>query len=265
MRADFQHILVQQDDGVLTLTMNRPAVLNAINSRMLQELIEVTEAALSDDTTRCLVLTGAGKGFGAGQDLAELAHAQQDSDAAQLREHLHTYHRLVQLFHDMPKPVIAVLHGVATGISLNIALACDLRIAADDARLSLAFARIGLVPDGGGAYFLPRLVGSGKALELALLAEEMSGVEAHRIGLVNKSVPLQDLTLAAQSLAQRLAHGPTRTYGLIKELMYTARESDLPTVLQLEDRLQGQALETADHHEGIQAFREKRPPRFSGK
>jgi 2-(1,2-epoxy-1,2-dihydrophenyl)acetyl-CoA isomerase len=264
MRTDFQHVLVQEDDGILTLTMNRPAVLNAINDLMLQELNEVVDAASVDERVRYVVLAGAGRGFGAGQDLTEFANRPPEQ-TVQISEHLQKYHHLVSTLHTMPRPVIAVLHGVVTGISLNIALACDLRIAAEDARLSEAFARIGLVPDGGGAYFLSRLVGPGKAMELALLTDEISGTEAERLGLVNISVPAAELAQRALALAQRLAHGPTHTYGLIKELFYTTQESDLHTVFQIEGRLQDAAFATADHREGVQAFLQKRPPRYSGK
>jgi len=163
MRTDFQNVLVEQDENVVTLIMNRPDVLNAINTLMLEELIEAVEAAAQDETIRCVVLVGAGRAFGAGQDLTEFASAHAGSQPLNVSEHLGKYHRLLLAIRHMPKPVIAAIQGVATGISLNIALACDMRIAADKARLLEAFARIGLVPDGGGAYTLPRLIGLGRA------------------------------------------------------------------------------------------------------
>ncbi len=141
----------------------------------------------------------------------------------------------------MPKPVLAAIRGVAAGISLNIALACDMRIAADNTRLIEGFARIGLVPDGGGAYTLPWLIGLGRALEMALLADEVSGAEAERIGLVNRCVPLAELDDTTRALAKQLANGPTRTYGLIKELMYKSLEMDLQASLHLEGQLQDAA------------------------
>jgi 2-(1,2-epoxy-1,2-dihydrophenyl)acetyl-CoA isomerase len=154
---------------------------------------------------------------------------------------------------------------VAAGASCNLALACDLRVASEDARFIEAFARIGLVPDAGGGFFLPRLVGYGKALELAMLADEVSGSEAERLGLANKCVPLADFEETVKSLAQRLATGPTRTYGLMKELMNAAVVSDLETTLRLEGELQDQAFATADHREGVAAFIQKRPAEFTGK
>jgi 2-(1,2-epoxy-1,2-dihydrophenyl)acetyl-CoA isomerase len=165
----------------------------------------------------------------------------------------------------MPKPVIAAIQGVATGITLNIALACDICIAADNARLREGFALIGLVPDGGGGYTLPRLVGIGRAMEIALLAEDISGAEAERIGLVNRCVPLSELDKTTRALAKRLAHGPTRTYQLIKELMYKSLEMDLQASLHLEGQLQEAAYATADHREGVDAFLHKRTAKFIGK
>ena len=264
MRTNFQHILVAQDGAVLTVTMNRPEVLNAFNDLMLQEMIEVAEAASQDTGVRCLVITGAGRAFGSGQDLSAFVGEHAITDPREVIEHLQHYHKLVNLLREMPKPVIAAIHGVAAGISLNIALACDLRIAADNARFVEGFARIGLVPDAGGAYFLPRLIGLAKALEMALLADEVSAVEAERIGLINKCVPLAEFEAETRALAQRLAVGPTRTYSYIKELFYSALDRNLPGVFDLEGKFQEAALATEDHREGVTAFLEKRRPKYSG-
>jgi 2-(1,2-epoxy-1,2-dihydrophenyl)acetyl-CoA isomerase len=265
MRTDFHHLLVEQDGAVLTIIMNRPEKLNAFNDVMLQEMTEVAEAAARDDAIRCVVITGAGRAFGSGQDLTSFAPRSNTGNPPGVSEHLTKYHRLVLALRGMPKPVIAAVQGVAAGISCNIALACDLRIAADNARFIEAFARIGLVPDGGGGFFLPRLVGMGKALEMSMLADEVSGPEAERIGLVNKCVPLAEFEATTKALAKRLARGPTRTYALIKQLIYTSVDSDLETTLKLEGELQDQAFETADHREGVTAFLEKRAAQFSGK
>jgi 2-(1,2-epoxy-1,2-dihydrophenyl)acetyl-CoA isomerase len=264
MRTNFQHVLVVQDGGVLNVTMNRPEVLNAFNALMLHEMIEVIETASQDKEVRCLVIAGAGHAFGSGQDLSLFVDEDAKAEVPDMLEHLQHYHRLVHLIHDMPKPVIAAIHGVAAGISLNIALACDLRIAADNARFIVAFARIGLVPDAGGAYFLPRLVGLAKALEMALLADEVSAVEAERLGLINRCVPLAEFEDETRALAQRLAVGPTRAYGYIKELIYSALDLDLPAVHDLESKFQKAALETEDHREGVNAFLQKRRPKYSG-
>jgi 2-(1,2-epoxy-1,2-dihydrophenyl)acetyl-CoA isomerase len=265
MRTDFQNVLIEQDESVVTLTMNRPDVLNAINALMLQELTEAAEAAAHDDTIRCVVLAGAGRAFGAGQDLTEFGSAHASGETHIVSEHLAKYHRLILAIRHMPKPVIAAMQGVATGITLNIALACDIRIAADNARLREGFALIGLVPDGSGGYTLPRLVGLGRAMEIALLAEDISGAEAERIGLVNRCVPLAELDKTTRALAKRLANGPTRTYQLIKELMYTSLEMDLPASLHLEGQLQEAAYATADHREAVDTFLHKRATKFTGK
>ena len=265
MRTDFQHLLVRQDGGVLTITMNRPEVLNAFNDIMLAELTVVMEAVAQDEEVRCVVLTGAGRAFGSGQDLHSLVEGRSSGSVGVVSEHLQKYHRVVYAIREMPKPVLAAVQGVAAGISCNIALACDLRIASDNARFIEAFARIGLVPDGGGGYFLPRLVGVGKALELSMLADEVSGSEAARIGLVNTCVPLEEFEEATQALAQRLAKGPTRTYALIKKLIYTSAESDLQTSMRLEGELQDIAFETEDHQNAVAAFLQKRKPEYKGR
>ena len=265
MTTNFQSLLISQDSGVLTITMNRPEVLNAFNDTMLRELGDVLEDAARDETVRCVVITGAGRAFGAGQDLRSFAAIHASGEPVKVIEHLGNYHRIVRAIRTMPKPVIAAVQGVAAGASCNLALACDLRIAADNARFIEAFARIGLVPDAGGGFFLPRLVGMGKALELSMLADDVSGFEAERIGLVNMCVPLAEFEAATMALAHRLAKGPTRAYGLIKELMNKAVESDLEATLRIEGELQDIAIETADHREGVAAFLQKRPSEFTGR
>src|SRR6266566_1165621 len=247
MRTDYQTLLIQRDGGVFTIIMNRPEVLNAFNDVMLEELTEAVEAAALDETVRCVVLTGAGRAFGSGQDLRSLAEGRRSGAIGTVSDHLQKYHRVVLAIRNMPKPVVAAVRGPAAGISCNIALSCDMRIAADDARFIEAFARIGLVPDGGGGYFLPRLVGVGRALEMSMLADEVRGPEAERIGLVNKCVLLEEFEDATQALAQRLAKGPTRAYALIKKLIYSSAESDLQTSMRLEGELQDIAFETEDH------------------
>jgi 2-(1,2-epoxy-1,2-dihydrophenyl)acetyl-CoA isomerase len=265
MRTDYTHLLVQQDQGVLTITMNRPEVLNAVSDPMLDGLGDILEEVASDESVRCVVLTGAGRAFGAGADLRVFAAAHASEAPIQVSEHLQKYHRVILAIRGLSQPVIAAVRGVAAGASCNLALACDMRIAADDARFVEAFARIGLVPDAGGAFFLSHLVGIGKALELALLADEVSATEAARLGLVNLCVPVAEFETTVTTFARRLAQGPTHTYGLIKQLMYTTLAADLETTLRLEGELQDQAITTADHREGVAAFLEKRAARFTGK
>jgi 2-(1,2-epoxy-1,2-dihydrophenyl)acetyl-CoA isomerase len=267
MRTDFQHLLIQEDTHVLKITMNRPEVFNAFNDTMLDELGEVLEAAAEDEAVRCVILTGAGRAFGSGQDLRSFASIRtaRGDTPVKVSEHLRKYHRIVYAIRRMPKPVVAAVHGVAAGASCNIALACDMRIVADNARFIEAFARIGLVPDAGGGFFLPRLVGVGKAMELAMLADEVSGAEAERLGLANRCVPLDEFEKVTTAFAQRLAAGPTRAYALIKELMNKSLESDLKTILTFEGELQDIAINTADHREGVSAFLEKRHPHYQGR
>ncbi len=265
MRSDFQHLLVQQDGSVLTITMNRPEVLNAFNDVMLEELTEAVEEAARDETVRCVVLTGAGRAFGSGQDLRSLSAGHASGAIGRVSQHLQKYHRVVLAIRNMPKPVIAAVRGHAAGISCNIALACDMRIASEEARFVEAFARIALVPDGGGGYFLPKLVGVGKAMEIAMLADEVTGAEAERIGLVNRCVPAAQFDAAVSAFAQRLANGPTRTYALIKQQIYASAESDLSRALQLEGELQDAAFETEDHRNAVAAFLQKRKPEYKGR
>lgn len=264
MQTDFRTLLFEREENVVTITMNRPEVLNALNDEMIEELTTAFDSVTHDESARCVVFTGAGRSFGAGQDLRSFVDARSLEEPVKVSEHLKKYHGLLYLIQEMPKPVLAAVRGVAAGISANLAFACDLRIAASDARFIEAFARIGLVPDGGGGYFLPRLVGLGRALELALLAEEVGAAEAERIGLVNRCVPVEEFEETTRKLARRLAQGPTRSYALIKELLYKSLDLDLQSVLTLEGKLQDMAMQTADHQEGVNAFLQKRVPRFSG-
>jgi 2-(1,2-epoxy-1,2-dihydrophenyl)acetyl-CoA isomerase len=264
MRANYEDLLLQTDGGVLTILMNRPEVLNAVTEAMLEGLGEILEEAAQDTSVRCVVLTGAGHAFGSGADLRDFATIHATGEPIKVSEHLKKYHRVIRAIRTLPRPVIAAVRGVAAGASCNLALACDMRIVADDARFVEAFARIGLVPDAGGGFFLPRLIGFGKALELAMLADEISGPEAERLGLANKCVPVTEFEATVQKFAQRLAKGPTKTYGLIKELMNTSLSSDLEASLELEGQLQDQAINTADHREGVSAFIQKRRAEFTG-
>src|SRR5207302_3785041 len=209
-------ILVSQEAGVLSLTLNRPEKLNALNPEMHQLLRKALERAADDADIRALVLTGAGRGFCAGQDLAE-RDVSPGAAPIDLSVSVGSYYNpLVRRLRELPKPVVCAVNGVAAGAGANIALACDLVIAARSASFIQAFSKIGLVPDAGGSYFLPRLVGSARAMGLALLAEKLEAEQAVQWGLIWKVVEDQQLATEAQALAQRLASGPTRGYGLLK-------------------------------------------------
>jgi 2-(1,2-epoxy-1,2-dihydrophenyl)acetyl-CoA isomerase len=248
---------VAQEGGVLTLTLHRPDKLNSLDISLLKALGEAITEAREDESVRAVVITGSGRGFSAGADLTE-----GDREGVRRRLSLR-YEPIIRTMREMEKPVIAAVNGVAAGAGMSLTLAADLRIAAESASFLLAFARIGLIPDAGATFMLPRLVGLGRAMELAMLAEQISAAEALRIGLVNRVVPDAELAGTAQELAQRLARGPF-SLGLIKRAMNLSLVSDLHTQLQHEEDLQGLAFASADFGEGVRAFVEKRPAKFEG-
>ncbi|MBI3998418.1 MAG: enoyl-CoA hydratase/isomerase family protein [Armatimonadetes bacterium] len=258
----FETVLTGFADGVLTITLNRPDVLNAVNEQMGADLREVLRFAERAPEVRCLVLTGAGRGFCSGQDLRERTGGEEVSYGESLRRR---YNPIILRLATIEKPVIAAVNGVAAGAGCNLALAADLRIASDRARFIEIFSRIGLIPDSGGTFHLPRLVGLGKAFELAYTAGEVSAEEALRIGLVNRVVPHDDLLPAAMDLARGLAQGPTRGYGLTKRAFRYALAASLEAALEYEAHMQEIAGKTADHRESVAAFFEKRPPRYEGR
>lgn len=259
----YSTILYDFADGVATLTLNRPQVRNAFNDVMAEEVQIALKNAERDENVRCLVLTGAGQGFCAGQDLAA---TRERGGVVSFREHLlKTYNPIVAKLRALEKPVIAAINGAAAGAGWGIALACDIRYAADAARFRLAFGGIGLVPDSGISFFLPRLIGLGRALELAYTNEVLDANGALALGLVNKVFPTAQLMSATLELARKLAQAPARGLGLTKRAMNYALDVRFDEALDYEAHLQEIAGRTVDHHEGVQAFLEKRPPKFIGK
>jgi 2-(1,2-epoxy-1,2-dihydrophenyl)acetyl-CoA isomerase len=261
-------VLYDRRDSIVTLTLNRPETLNAMNEAMMGELERQLIQVAADTTVRAVVLTGMGRAFSSGGDQKRDRHTegqQQFFDGDLGGSVIERLNRCILRLQQLPKPVIGCINGVAVGAGCNIALATDLRIAADTARFGEVFSLRGLVPDGGGTYFLPRLVGAAKAMELILLAEIIDAQEALRINLVNWVVPAAQLAAETQKLAERLAQGPTLAYGLAKTGLYQGLEMGLEEVLNLEARNQAIAGRSQDRAEGAAAFREKRPPRFIGR
>lgn len=252
---------VEVDGPVATLTLDRPAALNALTVPIKVALREALESIAADREVRAVVLTGAGRAFCAGQDLAE----RDEPDAAPLEiEVRERYNPIIRALRSMGQPVIAAVNGVAAGAGASLAFACDMRIASEEARFVLAFGRIGLVPDSGATWFLPRLVGPAKAAELALVGDPVDAAQALRLGLVSKVVPGPELMSEARALAERLAAGAPLALALTKGALQRSMTIDLDQALEGEAKLQGIAGASADHAEGLAAFREKRPPRFSG-
>ena len=258
-------VLFSVDADVLTLTLNRPEKLNALNPGMLEQLTRALERAKHESAIRAVLLTGAGRGFCTGQDLAE-RDVRPGAPPIDLSVSLGNYYNpLVRRMRELPKPIVCAVNGVAAGAGANLALACDLVIAARGASFVQAFARLGLVPDAGGSYFLPRLIGTARAMGLALLADKLSAEQAAEWGLIWKVVEDASLASEARTLAQRLASGPTRGYGLLKSALYASAGNSLDAQLDLERDLQREAGTSDDYREGVTAFKEKRTPRFAGK
>lgn len=261
--SEFETISFVQSGGVATVTLNRPQKLNALNDQMVKELAVVFKQAARDDSVRCLVLTGNGRAFSAGQDLAAFQARQADES---ILEHLrHGYNKLIMQMVTLPKPLIGAINGVAAGAGCGVALATDLRLAADSASFMLAFSRIGLAPDSGVSWLLPRLIGTARSYEMAVTGDPVDAATAHAWGMVNHVVPQAQLAETAAAWAERLAAGPTVAYGLTKRTLHQAWESDLPAALEYEAYMQELAGRTADHQEGVQAFLEKRTAVFQGK
>ena len=248
-------------DAVATLTLDRPEARNALDAALKRELLAAITAAGADHAVRVVVLTGAGTAFCAGQDLRETTGPDAPPLSTVLRE---SYNPLILAMRRLEKPILGSINGVAAGAGMALALACDLRIAADTATFVLAFGRVGLVPDSGTTWFLPRLVGPAVAADLALLGDPLPAMEAERRGLVSRVVPAADLAAETRTLAARLAAGAPRALALTKEALNGSSEASLEEQLEREAELQGIAGRTADHREGVAAFLDKRPPRFTG-
>ena len=258
-------ILVSRDAGVLSVTLNRPAKLNAFNPEMHKLLRDALEQARDDAQVRAVLLTGAGRGFCAGQDLSE-RDVSPDAAPIDLSVSLGSnYNPLVRRLRALPKPIVCAVNGVAAGAGANIALACDIVLAARSASFVQSFSQLGLVPDSGGTYFLPRLVGSARAMGLALLSTRLSAEEAERWGLIWKALDDGRLMKEATEIAASLAAGPTKGYALVKKALHASAGNSLDAQLDLERDLQREAGFSEDYREGVAAFMQKRKPSYKGK
>ncbi|MBB1199383.1 2-(1,2-epoxy-1,2-dihydrophenyl)acetyl-CoA isomerase [Enterobacteriaceae bacterium 89] len=258
-------ILSHVEHGVMTLTLNRPDRLNSFNDVMHQQLAECLKQAERDDTIRCLMITGAGRGFCAGQDLND-RNVDPNGPAPDLGYSVETfYNPLVRRLAKLPKPVICAVNGVAAGAGATLALGCDIVIAARSANFVMAFSKLGLIPDCGGTWLLPRVAGRARAMALALLGDKLSAEQAQQWGMIWQVVDDAQLSDTAEQLARHLATQPTYGLGLIKQAINAAETNSLDTQLDLERDYQRMAGRSADYREGVSAFMNKRQPQFSGK
>lgn len=256
-------LLLDRTGPIATLTLNRPDARNALDVLMRRELLSALDEVEADAEARVVVLTGAGGHFCAGGDVKSMRERRHS--AVEGRERVQMLNRLVTRLVDFPRPTIAMVDGYAVGAGCNLALCCDLVVASDRARFGEVFARIGLVPDGGGTWLLPRAVGLARAKELVFTADVIEAADALAMGLVNRVVPAGELVQATRALAERIAAGPPAVLRLAKHMLNRAASSDLAAALDLEAFSQGLAITGEDHQEGLRAFFEKRAPRFTGR
>ena len=262
----YDTIELEREGGAATIRLNRPAALNAWNAALGDELLDAVQAVAGDDEVRAVCVTGAGRAFSSGGDLRDMAARPRTAGG-----HIDVYTSLTTVFHPiltglrtMPKPVLAAVNGPAVGIGCSLALSCDLVVAAESSYLSLAFARIGLVPDGGASALVSARAGGGRAAEMAMLGERVPAATALRWGLVNEVVADEELEASVGALLQRLASGPTRSYAGSKRQLNAWLYAGLEDQLELEARVQQEMAESSDFAEGVAAFLEKRDPEFRG-
>src|SRR5487761_61477 len=262
--SDQDKVLLKKESGVAWVTLNRPEVLNACDMGMLKRLQQVLKDASQDQSVRCVVLTGAGRAFCAGADLQSLNSRGSGSELSLSEDLRGGFNPVILGIRKMDKPVVAMLNGVAAGAGMGLAFACDMRIMSESAKFVEAFAKVGLVPDSGATFFMPRLLGIAKAFELAFTGEGIDAKEAEKLGAVNRVVKPDELLNYTRELAERLARGP-RGIGLAKRAINRALYLDIESALDYEAYLQEIAGSTEDYKEGVSAFLGKRPPRFQGK
>jgi 2-(1,2-epoxy-1,2-dihydrophenyl)acetyl-CoA isomerase len=261
--ADFQTVLTNLENGIFTIKLNRPEVYNAFNEQLTTDLQDAFKEASKNDEVRVVVLTGEGKAFCSGQDLKD---APTGGGKRSLRDSLERrYNPLIRAMRKLPKPIIASINGVAAGAGASLALACDYRIMADNAKLIEVFVRIGLVPDSGSSWFLVKYAGLSTAFELAALGDDVTADKAKELGLANNVVPAAELESATKEIATRFATGPTKAYGYIKRMLDKAAGMSLDEALDYEVYMQEAAGRTEDYTNAVEAFKNKQKPVYSGK
>lgn len=258
----YEFLKYEVKEGVATITLNRPEVYNALNDGITYELQDAFKAVMKDEQVRVVVLTGEGKAFCSGQDLKAASAQEKRSFLDSLHKR---YNPIIRLMRNLPKPILCRLNGVAAGAGCSLALACDMIVADEEATLIEVFINIGLVPDSGSAYFLPRLVGTAKAFELCAMGSRLKASEAVQLGIVTKAVPAAQLDEALKTYTDYFAKAPTKAIGLIKKMLQKSAVSTLDEMLDYEAYSQEIAGSTHDYKEGVNAFLEKRKPEFKGK
>ena len=258
----YKFLLFRNDNGTAMISLNRPEVYNALNDEITFELQDVFKSVAKDETIRVVVLTGEGRAFCAGQDLKASASTGKRSFMDSLHKR---YNPIIRAMRNLPKPIICRLNGVAAGAGCSLALACDMIIASEEATLIEVFVNIGLVPDSGSTFFLPRLVGMAKAFELCTMGSKISAREAEAFGMVNKTVPHDQLDASVKAYTDYYASAPTKAVGLIKKMLQKSASATLDEMLDYEAYCQEIAGSSEDYREGVAAFLEKRKARFTGK
>ncbi|WP_449355394.1 enoyl-CoA hydratase/isomerase family protein [Virgibacillus natechei] len=253
-----ENLLVDINEGIMHLTLNRPDSLNAFSPEMITGLKQAINQAKLEEEIRVVILSGAGRTFSAGGDLKTMGK----KEPIEVYEHLGELNELIRSMRDLEKPIIAAVHGYAAGAGFNLALACDMILAAEDSKFVLSFSQVGLISDGGGLFFLPRLIGPYRAKELLFSAEPIKVDEAHKLGIVNHVFPLDEFQEKVSAFAAKIASGPSVTYGFIKKIADQSLVSSLDEILEQERITQATVINTDDHQEGVQAFFEKRKPNF---
>ena len=261
----FETVLLSKEASIATITLNRPAVLNAMSPQLNAELYQAVDDVAKDESIRAVVITGAGRAFCAGGDVSLDVAEIDKMTPFEYRDYIGEFAKVIKNIIDMEKPVIAAVNGVAVGGGCDLAMACDIRIASENARFGVAYVRMGMVPELGGMYFLPRLVGVGWAKLLTFTGDLIEARQAEQIGLVEKVVPAVDFDASVKSLAEKLANGPTRTIGMAKIAINKSFHMDFETSLDYAQGLGFMLSQTEDHKEGYTAFLEKRAPVYKGR